>query len=115
MVERAAKGLADIVAANTAISDVDGNAGVLTYRGYDIHQLAGRTSFEEVGHLLQRGTLPGRGDLAAYRAELAQARAALGPAAQAVLAEVSGRCEPMAALRTAVSALSADDPDAADS
>src|SRR5439155_22997020 len=114
MVERAAKGLADIVAPSTAISDVDGSAGGLIYRGYDIHQLAGRTSFEEVAHLLQRGTLPGRADLAAYQAELTQARAALGPAVEAVLPAVAGRCEPMAALRTLVSALSADDPDAAD-
>lgn len=114
MVERAAKGLADIVAASTAISDVNGKAGALTYRGYDIHQLAGRTSFEEVAHLLQRGTLPGRGDLEAYRAELAGARTALGPTIDAVLAAVADRSEPMAALRTLVSALSADDPDAAD-
>jgi citrate synthase len=114
MVERAAKGLADIVAANTAISDVDGKSGALTYRGYDIHQLAGRTTFEEVAYLLQRGALPGREDLAAYRAELAQARTALGPAVEAVLPAVAGT-EPMAALRTLVSALSADDPDAGES
>jgi citrate synthase len=112
MVEHAAKGLADIIAANTAISDVDGAAGGLTYRGYDIHQIAGRTSFEEVAHLLQRGTLPGRADLAGYREELARARTALGPAVDAVLAVLAG--PPMAALRTLASALSADDPDAAD-
>ncbi len=114
MVERATRGLADIVAANTAISDIDGRAGVLSYRGYDIDQLAGRTSFEEVAHLLQRGSLPGRTGLAAYRAELAQARTAFGPTIDAVLPAVAGRCEPMAALRTLVSALCADDPDAAD-
>ena len=38
---RPAKGLADVVAASTAISDIDGNAGRLSYRGYDIHDLAG--------------------------------------------------------------------------
>jgi citrate synthase len=114
MIERAAKGLADIVTARTAISDVNGRKGTLTYRGYDIHQLAGRTSFEEVAHLLQRGRLPGRGDLEAYRAELAAARTVIGPAIDAVLPALADRSEPMAALRTLVSALSADDPDAAD-
>jgi citrate synthase len=114
MVERAARGLADVVAARTAISEIDGKASTLSYRGYDIHQLAGRTTFEEVAHLLQRGTLPGRAELADYRAELAEARTAPLPAVDAVLPAVAERCEPMAALRTLVSALSADDPDAAD-
>lgn len=110
MVERATKGLADIVAANTAISNVDARAGALSYRGYDIDQLVGRTSFEEVAYLLQRGTLPGRADLAAYRSELAAARGELGAAVEAVLPAVAGDA-PMAALRTLVSALSAGDPD----
>src|SRR5215813_5123737 len=114
MVERAVKGLADVVAASTAISDINGKAGTLSYRGYDIHELAGRTTFEEAAYLLQRGALPGVADLAGYRAELAEARRALGPAARAVLPAVAARCEPVAALRTLVSALSADDPDAAD-
>jgi citrate synthase len=113
MVERAAKGLADIVAANTAISNVDAKSGSLSYRGYDIDQLVGRTSFEEVAHLLQRGALPGRADLESYRAELAAARTDLGAAATAVLPALAW-ADPMAALRTLVSALSADDPDAAD-
>jgi citrate synthase len=110
MVERAMKGLADIVAANTAISNVDAKAGALSYRGYDIDQLVGRTSFEEVAYLLQRGALPGRADLAAYRSQLAAARGDLGATAEAVLPAVAGD-EPMAALRTLVSALSVDDPD----
>src|SRR5215475_4367104 len=114
MVERAAWGLADVVAARTAISEVEGKAGTLSYRGYDIHGLAGRTTFEEVAHLLQRGSLPGRSELAGYRAELAEARTVPLPAVEAVLRAVAGRCEPMAALRTLVSALSADDPDAED-
>jgi 2-methylcitrate synthase len=113
MVERATKGLADIVAANTAISNVDAKSGTLSYRGYDIDQLVGRTSFEEVAHLLQRGALPGRADLAGYRAELAAARTSLGPAVDALLPAVATD-EPMAALRTLVSALSAGDPDAGD-
>ncbi|HSV66674.1 MAG TPA: citrate/2-methylcitrate synthase [Mycobacteriales bacterium] len=114
MAERATKGLADIVAASTAISDIDGRAGVLSYRGYDIHELAGRTTFEEVAHLLQRGSLPTRDELDRYRAELAAARTTLGPTVERILPAVAGS-SPMEALRTLVSVLSVDDPDAADS
>lgn len=111
---RPTKGLADVVAASTAISDIDGNAGRLSYRGYDIHDLAGRTSFEEVAHLLQRGSLPTAGQLDDYRAELAHGRSALGSTVETVLPAIADKCGPMEALRTLVSALSADDPDAAD-
>ena len=47
MADKPTKGLADVVAASTALSDIDGQAGRLFYRGYDIHDLAGRTAFEE--------------------------------------------------------------------
>jgi citrate synthase len=109
-----ARGLADVVAASTAISDIDGQAGRLSYRGYDIHDLAGRTSFEEVAYLLQRGALPNRAQLDGYLAELEAARSAPIPTVDAVLPEIAAKCAPMEALRTLVSALSADDPDAAD-
>ncbi|MEN3360289.1 MAG: citrate synthase [Mycobacteriales bacterium] len=112
---RPAKGLADVVAASTAISDIDGLAGRLSYRGYDIHDLAGRTSFEEAAYLLQRGDLPTGRQLAGYAAELAAARQAPTPTVDAVLPAVAARCAPMEALRTLVSTLSADDPDAGDS
>ena len=59
--DKPAKGLADVVAASTAISDIDGRAGRLFYRGYDIHDLAGRISFEECVHLLLRGEPADRG------------------------------------------------------
>ena len=111
---RPAKGLADVVAASTAISDIDGAAGVLSYRGYDIHDLAGHATFEEVAHLLQRGSLPTRDQLAGYTAELAEGRSTLGPTVDAVLPVVARRCSPMEALRTLLSALSADDPDKSD-
>jgi citrate synthase len=107
------RGLADVVAASTAISDIDGTAGVLGYRGYDIHALAGVASFEEVVHLLQRGSLPTKAELDALTAELAEARE-LGATVRRVLPLVAGRAEPMEALRTLVSALGHDDPDKAD-
>ncbi|MCI0689156.1 MAG: hypothetical protein L0Y54_18280 [Sporichthyaceae bacterium] len=114
MADKPARGLADVVAASTALSDVDGVAGRLYYRGYDIHDLAGRTSFEECVHLLVRGTLPTTAELDTLVAELAEART-IGASAQAVLPHVIRSGTPMEALRTLVSALSVDDPDASDS
>ena len=75
MADKPSKGLADVVAASTALSDIDGRAGRLFYRGYDIHELAGRATFEEIAYLLQRGAPPSRGELAGYRDELAAGRA----------------------------------------
>ncbi|HEY4465071.1 MAG TPA: citrate/2-methylcitrate synthase [Streptosporangiaceae bacterium] len=110
MADTPAKGLADVVAASTALSDIDGQAGRLSYRGYDIHDLAGTASFEEVAYLLQRGTPPSRPELDAYRAELDAGRP-LGDMVQGSLGAVGARQAPMEALRTLVSLSSADDPD----
>jgi 2-methylcitrate synthase len=105
------RGLADVVAASTALSDIDGRAGLLFYRGYDINDLAGQASFEEIAYLLQRGTAPDRGELDGYRAELAAGRA-LGALAAADLPAIARQQRPMAALRSLVSLGSAGDPDA---
>ncbi len=110
MADRPSKGLADIVAASTALSDIDGRAGRLFYRGYDIHELAGAATFEEIAYLLQRGAAPDRAQLAAYQAEIASGRI-LGKLVAASLPEVAASQEPMEAIRTLVSLASADDPD----
>jgi citrate synthase len=112
MAGKPSRGLADVVVAATAVSDIDGQDGRLSYRGYDIGQLAGTVTFEEVAFLLQRGTPPGHAELAAYSAELAAGQA-LGPAVRASLPAVARAQPPMAALRTLVSLSSADDPEAA--
>jgi citrate synthase len=104
------RGLADVVAASTALSDIDGHAGLLFYRGYDIHELAGNASFEEVAFLLQRGSAPDRGELEGYRAELAAGRE-LGALAADNVPAIALRQRPMEALRSLVSLGSADDPD----
>src|SRR3712207_9483657 len=57
------EGLEGVVAASTALSHVFGEEGKLVYRGYDIHELAGRASFEEVAFLLWQGRLPSRDEL----------------------------------------------------
>jgi citrate synthase len=110
MAEKPSRGLADVVAASTALSDIDGQAGRLFYRGYDIDQLAGSTTFEEIAYLLQRGHPPSQAELDGYRAEIAAGRA-LGSLVSECLAEVARRQGPMEALRSLVSLGSADDVD----
>jgi citrate synthase len=110
MADTPSRGLADVVAASTAISDIDGKAGKLFYRGYDIHDLGGHISFEECVHLLQRGTLPTQAQLDQITAELAAGRA-LGPTVTKILPLIAGKASPMEALRTLLSASSVDDPD----
>jgi citrate synthase len=105
-----ARGLADVVAASTAISDIDGQAGRLSYRGYDINDLAGVASFEEIAYLLQRGAPPAAAELASFRAELTTGRR-IGTLAAGILGGVARYQRPMEALRSLVSLGSADDPD----
>ena len=106
-------GLEDIVAASSAICYLDGEHGVLAYRGYDIHDLATQATFEEVCYLLWHGRLPNRSELGEVQSQLVAAR----PLADGILRLM--RTLPadnaMDTLRTLVSALSHYDPDAADS
>ena len=64
------RGLEGIVAAETQIGDVRGDVGQLIYRGYDINELAGKVSYEEVVHLLWHGNLPKAAELAALTTAL---------------------------------------------
>ncbi|PSP15532.1 citrate synthase [Halobacteriales archaeon QH_10_67_13] len=106
------RGLEGVVVDETTLSDVDGSAGRLVYRGYEIGDLAESASFEEVLYLLWHERLPTRDELADFRDALAADRA-LAPAVQDLLADLAEAGEtPMAALRTAVSALSATAPSA---
>ena len=65
------RGLDGIVAAQTRLSDVRGDVGQLIYCGYDINELAGKVSYEEVVHLLHRGHLPNKTELAELKQTLA--------------------------------------------
>lgn len=105
-------GLEDVIACTTEICSIDGQGGRLVYRGYDVTDLAGRVSFEEVAHLLWTGALPGPTELAALRSGLQ--RAMHLPAGVVDLLAVLPRTTGMAALRTAVSALGHFDPDPPD-
>jgi 2-methylcitrate synthase len=110
MARQPSKGLADVVAAATALSDIDGAIGRLSYRGYDINQLAETATFEEIAYLLQRGSPPTAAELAAYRGEITAGRG-LGRQVTDDLVSIAHHQEPMEALRTLVSLASASDPD----
>ncbi|HJQ93979.1 MAG TPA: citrate/2-methylcitrate synthase [Candidatus Thermoplasmatota archaeon] len=106
-----AKGLEGIVAAQSSICFIDGDKGVLSYRGYDINELAPHATFEETTFLLWEGHLPTRGELDEFTALLAANRE-LPALALKVLKAVAKAMGPMDALRTTVSALAAGRADA---
>jgi citrate synthase len=72
-----AKGLEGIVANSTTLSDVLGEEGILIYAGYNINELAGKVSYEEVVYLLWHGELPNKAQLEALRAQNAALEARL--------------------------------------
>ena len=67
-------GLEDVVATSSAICYIDGDRGVLSYRGFDIHDLARFATFEEVCYLLWHGRLPTRAQLGDLQSQLVAAR-----------------------------------------
>jgi citrate synthase len=100
------EGLEGVVAASTALSHVFGEEGKLVYRGYDIHELAGRASFEEVAFLLWKGRLPSRDELIQLQQTLGKQRP-LPAHVIDVIRDLPAAAAPMDALRTGVSALGA--------
>ncbi|HEX9938294.1 MAG TPA: citrate/2-methylcitrate synthase [Longimicrobium sp.] len=109
----AGKGLEGVIVGQSKLSDINGEVGELIYGGYDIDDLARNTTFEEVCYLLWNGELPNREQLDGLKAEL-QANGALTDQMLGVLRALPGDADPMAALRTAVSALGTFDADADD-
>src|SRR5947209_4631590 len=106
-------GLEDVVAATSAICDVNGKEGRLLYFGLDITDLAAHSTFEETVYLLWHGQLPTRAQLDQLQDALAANRA-LPPDVLRVMHELPKTAVPMELLRTAVSLLSMYDPDDAD-
>ena len=98
------KGLEGVVAGESHIGDVDGANCQLIYRGYNIDELVGRATYEEVAYLLWEGALPTRGQLSQWTKQLADGRA-LPHEIIALLHALPKDVPPMAVLRTAVSAL----------
>ncbi|MBV9616355.1 MAG: citrate synthase/methylcitrate synthase, partial [Ktedonobacteraceae bacterium] len=96
-------GLEGIVAATTSISKVEGTAGRLIYRGYNIHDLARNATFEEIIHLLWFDKLPNATELAQLQSKLAAQRSIPEPVMATIRLQPK-TSDPMDVLRTAVSA-----------
>src|SRR6185437_169086 len=101
---KASAGLEGVVAAKSAICFIDGIAGRLVYRGYEIGDLVENATFEEVAHLLWDDKLPNKAEFAELKKQISNNMAL--PAHVARLMEtLPAQMQPMDALRTAVSAL----------
>lgn len=109
---KAKAGLEDVVATSSDICFLDGDRGVLAYRGHDIHDLARHATFEETCYLLWHGRLPTRAQLGDLQSQLAQAR----PLPEVVIRHMKmlPASDGMDALRTMTSVLAHYDPDASD-
>lgn len=101
------RGLMGVYFDRSGVSNIDGAKGELTYRGYSIHDLATRSSFEETAYLLIHGELPSSEELAAWRRRMVEARRLPGAVYDIIRSTAAGH--PMDVLRTAVSALAALD------
>ncbi len=106
-------GLRGVVAASSSIGDVNGEQGILIYQGYDIHDLAQNSTFEEVIFLLWNGRLPQRAELEELRRSLAGCYE-LPAALVELMRQFPRDAEPMDVLRTSISALDFYDAGARD-
>ena len=107
------KGLEGVVAAHTRLSDVRGDIGQLIYCGYDINELAGAVTYEEVVHLLHHNHLPSAREMTELKATLAGFRD-LPKGVIELITRLPKDCPPMHAIRTGVSALGCYDTTADD-
>ncbi len=112
-----ATGLRGVVAASTSIGDVNGEKGELIYQGINIHDLATKSTFEEVVFLLWNGRLPKRAELDDLKKNLAASYALpwqIVELIKGMYARVPANDQPMDALRTVVSALAMFDEESRD-
>ena len=107
------KGLIGVYADVSAVSKVMPETNSLTYRGYAVQDLCEEADFEQVAYLLWHGELPTRAQLQTFQAE-ERANRALSPALLNVLRQIPRDAHPMDAIRTAVSFMGTEDPEAAD-
>lgn len=110
---KATEGLEGVIAGTSSICFIDGVKGRLVYRGYDADDLANQSSFEEVAYLLWHGDLPARAALEGLKRDLHAAGTLPAPVVD-MLKKIPAGAQPMAMLRTLVSALAHFDPDATD-
>jgi citrate synthase len=96
------RGLEGVVIGKSAITFIDGNQGILRYRGIDIHELAKKSTYEEVVYLLWNAKLPNKKELADFKKNLAKHRP-LPKEVKALLKSLPKNSNPMDAARTAAS------------
>jgi 2-methylcitrate synthase len=108
------KGLAGVPVDYTAVSKVNPDTNSLLYRGYPVQELAASKSFEEVAYLLWNGELPTPAQLADFE-KLERSQRALDANVKRVIDDLPLTAHPMDIVRTAVSVIGADDPNAEDS
>jgi citrate synthase len=104
------RGLEDVVAGESGICFIDGDKGVLAYRGIDIHELADNSTFEETCYLLWFGKLPSRQELNDFKLQLVRERK-LDAQIVSLIRQAPKHVLPMDLLRTIVSSLSFFDPE----
>src|SRR5262249_44952984 len=112
-----ATGLRGVVAAASSIGDVNGEKGELIYQGVNIHDLATKSTFEEVVFLLWNGRLPKKAELEELRKNLANSyelQWEIRELMRGIYARVPATAEPMDALRTVISAMAMFDPESRD-
>ncbi|MWG34893.1 citrate synthase [Halomarina oriensis] len=112
MADELKKGLEGVLVAESELSFIDGDAGELVYRGYSIEDLARDASFEEVVYLLWHGELPTADELEPFADAMAEERVVDDAIVELTQELAAADEEPMAAMRTVASHLSAYDPDA---
>lgn len=101
-------GLEDVVIAQSSITFIDGDKGILRYRGYDASELAEKSNYEETAYLIIHGQLPVAGQLTAFQAELRKNRG-IPDGLMKILQDIPKTTDPMAWLRTGTSALASFD------
>jgi citrate synthase len=104
------KGLRGVVAVNSGITSIDGERGILRYRGYDVGALVEHCTFEEVCYLLLYGDLPSADEFSSFKEDLLVART-IPTEVEAVVDDSAHYARPMEAMRSMGSALSFSDPD----
>jgi citrate synthase len=111
MSDKLKRGLRGVLVAESEMSYIDGDAGRLIYRGYDIEELAREAGYEEVLYMLWEGRLPNRNELDTFSDAMASERGVRKETLETLEILAESDEEPMAALRTGVSTLSASDPE----
>src|SRR6266446_3414626 len=111
--EQVISGLEGVLACESSIAYIDGSVPELSFRGYDIHDIAQTLTFEQVAFLIWHDRIPTADELRAFSSDLAGRRAIPRPISD-VLRATPSAAHPMAGLRTTVSMLGAMDPRAED-